>query len=188
MQKIPTIFDRNWDGDKTVIDKLIVNFDFANAVATEKIDGMNVRVTVRNCTAVRLEKRLNPTKLQKVKGIVDPWYTDTTTGAEDKWLWDALNNTILNFIPDGEWSGEAVGPNIQGNPLKLEFNRIVLFSLGQCPIFENVPTTYKKLKAWLPLQKSKIGNDCGIEGIVWHGRDGKMCKIKTKDFVKDQRR
>ena len=33
MQKIKTIFERDWDGDRTVIDKLIVDFDFANALA-----------------------------------------------------------------------------------------------------------------------------------------------------------
>lgn len=187
MQKIPTIFDRNWDGDKTVIDRLIVEFDFANAIATEKIDGMNVRVTIRNGTSVRLEKRLNPTKIQKAKGIVDPWYTDADEfGPTDKWLFDALKHTELGTLPDGEWSAEAVGVNIQGNPLGLDRNLVIFFSLGQCPVFEDVPTSYEELKTWLPTQKSKVGAG-GIEGIVWHGQGGKMCKIKTKDFVKDNR-
>lgn len=188
MHKISTIFDRNWEGDKTVIDKLIVDFDFSNAIATEKIDGMNVRVTVRNHMPVRMEKRHNPDKTQKHLGIVDPWYEDIDKyGPEDKWLRDALFNTDFSSIPDGEWSGEAVGTNIQGNPLNLDKNMVVFFTLDQCPVFENVPTSWSELKDWLPLQKSKFGNNCGIEGIVWHGKDGRMCKIKTKDFVKDNR-
>ena len=93
-----------------------------------------------------------------------------------------MKNTDLTIIPDGEWSGEALGTNIQGNPLKLDSNRIVFFTLNQAPVFESVPTSYEELKEWLPKQKSKYGNDCGIEGIVWHTKDGDMFKIKVKDF------
>ena len=75
-----------------------------------------------------------------------------------------------------------MGTNIQGNPLNLETNRIVFFTLNQAPIFENVPTTFTELKDWLPKQKSKYGNDCKIEGIVWHCKNGEMYKIKLKDF------
>ncbi len=186
MRKIKTIFERV---NGRVIDKQCESFtrtDIYNlnheCVATEKLDGMNVRVTVRSGTCVRLEKRRNPDKIQKYKGIIEPWYVDTSESSEDKWLNDALKNTDLSQIPDGEWSGEALGPNIQGNPLNLETNRILFFSLEQAPIFENVPTDFDGLKAWLPQQKSKYGKDCGIEGIVWHSSNGDMYKIKTKDF------
>lgn len=65
MKKIPTIFERDWEGDKTVIDQYVQPFDFSTAIATEKLDGMNARLTVRNHLLVRLEK-----------SIVDPWYVD----------------------------------------------------------------------------------------------------------------
>lgn len=124
MKKIKTIFDRDWDGNRKVIDKLIVDFDFANAIATEKLDGTNVRVTVRNNEFVRLEKRFNPTKIQKHNGITEPWYIDADEySPQDKWIFDAVRNTDFSQVPDGEWSGEAVGKNIQGNPLNLENNR-----------------------------------------------------------------
>lgn len=188
MNKIKTIFDRDWNGDRTVIDKLAVDFDFANAVATEKLDGMNVRLTVRNHMLVRLEKRRNPDKKQKALGIEDPWYIDADEySPEDKYLFEAARNTDLSDIPDGEWPGEALGPNIQGNTLNLESYRVVLFSCGKAPILENVPTTYEALKEWLKGARSVYGNDCGIEGVVWHGKDGSMAKIKTKDFEKDAR-
>ena len=183
MEKIPTIFERNWEGNYGVLDKYVKEFDFSDAVATEKLDGTNVRVTVRNHTAVRLEKRRNPDKIQKHKGIKEPWYVDASEyDPQDKWIQDALKNTNLSEIPDGEWSGEAVGINIQGNPLNLDKNIIVFFTLGQAPIHENVPTTFNELKEWLPKQKSKYSNDCFIEGIVWHWENGDMVKIKTKDF------
>lgn len=188
MKKIKTIFERDWDGDRTVIDKLAVDFDFANAVATEKLDGMNVRVTVRSHTSVRLEKRRNPDKRQKASGIEDPWYIDADEyGPEDKYLYEALKNTALDDIPDGEWSGEAVGPSIQGNPLRLDSHRIVLFSCEKAPVRLNVPTTYAELKEWIKIAPSMYGNDCGIEGIVWHAPNGDMVKIKASDFERDKR-
>ncbi len=184
MRKIPTIFKRDASQNGRIIDEYVVNTaDLVGAMATEKIDGMNIRVTVRNFTVVRVEKRRNPDKIQKYKGILEPWYVDASESSEDKWIMDAVKNTDFSAIPDGEWSGEAVGTNIQGNPLNLPTNRVVFFTLGQAPIFPDVPTTFEELKAWLPVQKSKYGNDCGIEGIVWHCNDGQMMKIKTKDFT-----
>src|SRR3990167_10639480 len=168
MRKIRTLFERI---DRKIIAKISDGVDvelLKDAIATEKLDGMNVRVTIRNGTCVRLEKRRNPDKIQKYKGIIEPWYIDTAISSEDKWLNDALANTDLSIIPDGEWSGEALGTNIQGNPLNLPANRIVFFTLNQAPIFENVPTSYSELMEWLPAQKSKYGVNCGIEGIVWH--------------------
>ena len=184
MKKIKTIFNRNWEGDGKITTEMIVDREILMiSTATEKLDGTNVRITVRNHIVVRVEKRRNPTKLEKHKGIEEPWYTEATDGdPQDKWIFDGVKNTDFSTIPDGEWSGELIGTNIQGNPLNLDNNRIVFFSLGQAPVFENVPTTYDELKEWLPLQKSKYGNDCGIEGIVWHSPDGQMFKIKTKDF------
>jgi hypothetical protein len=186
MKKILTIFERDWEGNRGVIDKPITGLDLEilkQAVATEKLDGTNVRVTIRGGTCVRLEKRRNPDKIQKQKGIVEPWYVDADEyDSGDKWLYDALKHTDLQSLPDGEWSGEAIGLNIQGNPLNLPNNRIVFFTLGQAPVFDNVPITYQSLKEWLPKQKSKYGNNCKIEGIVWHFSDGRMYKIKAKDF------
>ncbi len=182
MEKIKTIFERDWEGNQGVVDIPIVT-DFADAVATEKLDGTNIRATIRGGVCVRLEKRRNPDKIQKHKGIKEPWYVDASSYEQtDKWIYDALANTDLSQLPDGEWSGEAIGPNVQGNPLNLETNRIVFFTLGQAPIFEDCPTTYEELKTWLPAQKSKYGNNAPIEGIVWH-KDGKpFGKIKVKDF------
>ena len=188
MEKIPTIFDRNWEGNRKINPQLNVsNFDFTNAIATEKLDGTNVRVTVRNETVVRLEKRRNPNKEQKKQGIKEPWYVDANElDKADMYLFDAVKNTNFSNVPDGEWSAEALGEKIQGNPLNLEGHTLFIFSLDtwkQKIIFENVPTDFEALKVWLPAQKSLFGNNCNIEGLVWHNlQTGEMCKIKVKDF------
>jgi hypothetical protein len=186
MIKIKTIFERNWNTDGKIKNEPCVGFradTLKGAIATEKLDGTNIRVTVRNHIVVRVEKRRNPSRLEKAKGIIEPWYIDASESSEDKHIMACVKGTDFSDIPDGEWSGEALGLNIQGNPLKLDKNVVVFFSLQKAPVFENVPTDYEGLKEWLPKQKSKYGNDCGIEGIVWHCPNGDMYKIKTKDFI-----
>lgn len=188
MEKIPTIFDRNWEGNRKVNATLVVEgFDFENAIATEKLDGMNVRVTVRSGGVVRVEKRRNPNKIQKQQGIKDPWYVDADElGKADGYIFDAVQHTDFSKVPDGEWSAEALGEKIQGNPLNLNGHTLFIFSLydwKQKVAYQNVPSDFEGLKSWLPQQKSIFGNDCGIEGIVWHHIEtGTMCKIKIKDF------
>jgi len=67
---------------------------------------------------------------------------------------------------------ELLGPNIQGNPEKLEMNVLVQHS---CIIdYPDAPRTFEALRDWL------AGKD--IEGLVWHHPDGRMAKIKLRDF------
>lgn len=184
MKKISTIFKRDMNDGAKIYNEYYINpEDFKNAIATEKLDGTNVRVTVRNHIPVRLEKRRNPTRIEKEKGIIEPWYIDASESSEDKHIQNALKGTDFSNVPDGEWSGEALGENIQGNELNLVGNTIFLFSFDTTRIqLVDVPYTFDELKEWLPKQKSKFGNDCGIEGVVWHMPNGNMMKIKTKDF------
>ena len=67
-------------------------------------------------------------------------------------------------------------------------------SAGDIKTAEEIAKQAKSLGLGLPLiapfksldyscdRKSKYGNDCGIEGIVWHCENGEMYKIKLKDF------
>ncbi|MEP6756808.1 MAG: hypothetical protein ABJA67_14985 [Chthonomonadales bacterium] len=184
MNKILTIFERDWDGNRKVIDRYsdcVTAELLSECIATEKVDGTNVRLTVRNHTLVRLEKRRNPSKIEKAKGIVEPWYVDgDELDQSDKWIWDAARNTDLSDIPDGEWSGEANGQNIQGNPLNMVGNRVMLFSLGKAPAMGDVPIDFEGLKQYFPRESLYGSGD--MEGIVWHHADGRMFKIKAKDF------
>lgn len=70
--------------------------------------------------------------------------------------------------PDGIY--ELCGPKVQGNAEK--FERHVLIPHGREVL--DAPRTYDELKAWLA--------DKDIEGIVWHHPDGRMVKIKKRDF------
>ena len=109
MKKISTLFERDMNQGGRIVNKYssyLPDFpggEWTGAIATEKLDGTNVRITVRNNTLVRLEKRRNPSNLEKAKGIVEPWYMDASEYEPgDKYIWEAARNTDLTNIEDGE--------------------------------------------------------------------------------------
>ena len=184
MEKIPTIFDR--DEKFKVVNKVREGCEWVFAGegnATEKIDGTNIRLTIRAGQCVRVEKRRNPSKAQKQVGVIDGWYVDADEyGKEDKWIYEAARNTDFTEWPDGEHSCEAVGPKIQGNPLGLEKHRCVPFNL-EIPSYDDVPRTFDSLRDALANLDSKFAPNHVAEGIVFHHPDGRRAKIKRKDFA-----
>lgn len=90
-------------------------------------------------------------------------------------------NTNVAEWPDGEHSCEALGLNIQGNPLGLQQNLCVPFNL-QIPIYEETPRTFESLQTVLRTLPSKFSPGNVAEGIVFHHPDGRRAKIKRKDF------
>jgi hypothetical protein len=183
MEKIPTLFER--DDHFRVVDRPRAEcawvFD-GEGTGTEKLDGTNVRLTVRSGRVVRVEKRRNPSRAQKQQGIIDGWYADTDDySAEDKWILTAARNTDVSGWPDGEHSCEALGPHIQGNPLGLTEQRCLPFNL-QAPVYHAVPRGYAGLRDFLARLESSFAPGHLAEGIVFHHPDGRRAKIKRKDF------
>jgi hypothetical protein len=183
MEKIPTIFDRGDDFKVTNRPRQGCEWVFAGeGTATEKLDGTNIRITVRAGQVVRVEKRRNPSKVQKQQGIIDGWYVDADEyGKEDKWIWEAVRGTDVTGWPDGEHSAEALGPSIQGNLLGLSKHLCVPFNL-EVPTYEDVPRTYDGIREFLATMDSKFSPGHLAEGIVFHHPDGRRAKIKRKDF------
>jgi hypothetical protein len=183
MEKIPTLFER--DDHFKVVDRLRPECDWVmrgEGTPTEKLDGTNIRLTVRSGQIVRVEKRRNPTKVQKQQGIVDGWYADADEySAEDKWILAAAGNTDVSGWPDGEHSCEALGPRIQGNPLQLGDLVCVPFNL-EVPAYQDVPRSYAGLREFLVTLDSRFAPGHLAEGIVFHHPDGRRAKIKRKDF------
>ena len=63
-------------------------------------------------------------------------------------------------------------PKVQGNVERLE--RHVLQAHGAAERYDDVPRTFDGLREWL--------HDRDIEGLVFHHPDGRMAKIKLRDF------
>lgn len=205
MHKIVTLFKRDEDGRHGVIPdwspdayKVIagIGIDYP-LVPTEKLDGTNIRLTVRNHQVVRTEKRRNPTKDQKHAGIIDPWYADTSPDdPSDAYLLEAAANVgALSVLPNGEYSAEAIGRKIQGNPLDLDGHQAVVLAAGngmngwvhQLRDFTlRLDTTepadmFDYVRDYLATARSALNHDRPIEGIVWHDLRGRV-KIKARDF------
>ena len=85
-------------------------------------------------------------------------------GPDDKYFREAFDGQ-----PDGTY--ELCGPKVQSNPE--HFEQHVLVPHGE-ETLEDCERTFEGIRAFLE------GKD--IEGIVWHHADGRMVKIKLKDY------
>jgi len=180
MKKIPTLFKRDFTKHGHPIkDKYNDGVEWAlngEGVATRKYDGM--------CCMVlngKLYKRyeLKPGRIAPVEyEEVDRdeatsksfGWIPVSDGPEDKYFreaWENLHDNLKN-IPG---TCELVGPKVQGNPEKYDCHQLIRHNDAQI-LFP--PITFDGLREWLSTKD--------IEGIVWHHTDGRMAKIKKRDF------
>ena len=176
MKKIPTLFIRNPNNMKLVTQ--LVDPDAAwvlegHGTPTRKKDGTNVRVTIRDEQCMHIEKRRNPTREEKASGA-EPGYVDAhRSDPADKHIIAACDETNYIGWPDGVYPCEALGPKIQGGVESGLSPMLYPFTLAPEVLREN-PRTYSEIRDFLARNE--------IEGIVWHHEDGRMAKIKRKDF------
>ena len=179
MKKIPTMFERDWAGDKSrVTQQVHAGCEWVLAgegIATRKIDGTSCMVREGKLYK-RRELRGGD---QQPEGFELSDHDEETgktigwvpvgDGPEDKWHRQA-------FSHDPQWPAEGtyelVGPKIQGNPEG--FTEHVLVSHDATGLHPDAPRTFEGLREWFQ------GMD--IEGIVFHHPDGRMAKIKKRDF------
>ena len=182
MKKIPTIFERDWDGDRSrVLDKPhpVCNWVFdGEGVATVKLDG--------TCCMVRdgkLYKRRELGQHHKTPLHFELVSTDHDTGKRVGWLpvhagpEDQYHLEAFRAdLPDGTY--ELVGPKIQGGVEKrYKQHHLVAHNDPYLVVdrwFNDPPRTFSGLLEWF--------KDKDIEGLVFHHPDGRMAKIKKRDF------
>lgn len=180
MRKIISLFQRNYDGDRLVRDEVVPGAEWVLAgegTATRKLDG--------TCCMVRdgkLYKRYEVKQGKKPPANFEPANeVDENTGKQQGWVpvgdgpEDAYHREAFaaGFHDDGTY--ELVGPKVQGNPEGFATHRLLPHGTLHLP---DAPRTYDALKAWLA--------EHDIEGIVWHHPDGRMVKIKKRDFGLDR--
>ncbi len=176
MKKIPTIFKRNPDNMKEILDERNPDclWVFNNeGVATRKYDG--------TCVKIKNDEYLKRREIKKGKKVpeffieeqFDPntgkrtgWVPVDPKDKGDKWHIEAFDLSLS----DGTY--ELVGPKVQGNPEKHAIHTLIAHATATK--YTDVPRTLEGIREWL--------QDKDIEGIVFHHPDGRMGKIKKRDF------
>lgn len=177
MKKIISLFERNYDGDRLVNENIVRGAEWVingEGIATRKWDG--------TCCMVRdgkLYKRYDAKKGRTPPVDFEPAQEpDEITGHQPGWIpckenepsdrWHLEAFAKLEPMIDGTY--ELVGEKAQGNPEKIVGHKLI-------PHGKNIvdaPRTFLELKEWF--------RNIDIEGVVWHNADGRMVKIKKKDF------
>lgn len=184
MKKIPTIFERDWSNPRHPI----VNrpnpacaWVFAGeGHATRKWDGTCCTVRdgqlwkrreLRRDEAEPAGFALEQRDAETGKAV---GWMPVSAGPEDRWhveAWAALTAAAPSGRPpDGTF--ELIGPKVQGNPERAATHR--LEPHAEAPVLPDCPRSFAGLRAFL------AGQD--MEGIVFHHPDGRMGKIKLRDF------
>lgn len=179
MKKIVSLFQRNYDGDRLVRDEIVPGAEWVangEGVATRKYDG--------TCCMVRggvLFKRYDAKRgkeppygfiaAQEPDPVTGHWpgWIEVGNGSEDRWFRDACPKWPICDKPDGTY--ELCGPKVQGNPERLATHCLIRHGAA---LVNDAPRDFVSLRSFL--------SDGRIEGIVWHHPDGRMVKIKAKDF------
>ena len=189
MKKIPTLFERVFEGNKIV--DVLPNITegceeaFLHGKATLKWDG--------SCCAIingELYKRYDAKNGKPVpKGAIkcqeepDPitghlpcWVKCDRNNPEDKWFWAAYDTTTNHFesffgeFPKMSGTYEAIGEHFNGNPYKLNFDYLAPHRIRKL----EVERTFEGVKKFLA--------ENYIEGIVFWLNGNPVCKIKRTDF------
>lgn len=178
MKKIPTVFERDWDGDRSrVVDKVHKDCHWVldgEGIAMQKLDGTCCQIRDGNLYKRRELKRgeAEPAGFELADSDEETGKTigwvPVGDGPEDAWHREAFS--VAEFR-DGTY--ELVGPKVQGNAENYEFHALVNHNSLDL-MYKSVPRSFDALREWLK------GRD--IEGLVFHHPDGRMAKIKLRDF------
>jgi hypothetical protein len=183
MKKIPTLFERDWQGDRSRVTSE-VNPDalwvFSEPCrATRKFDGTAVmlRDGVLYCRFDAKHGKKPPINFEPAQPEADsetghwPGWVPAGNDPQYQWQRKAHEFSKEHALLDGDGTYEAVGPHFQGNPEHYAQDVLVRHGAEELP---DAPKYFNELAEWFK------GKD--IEGIVWHHADGRMAKIKAKDF------
>ena len=177
MKKIPTVFERDWKGDRSrVLPMVHAGCEWVLAGegrATRKLDGTACLVQdgrFYKRREIRVNDQYPDDFIQadhdSETGKTVGW-VPVTDGPEDRWHREA-------WAPDlADGTYELIGPKVQANREHV-LGSHQLVSHENTDEFSDVPRTFEGLRTWLD------GRD--IEGIVFHHPNGQMAKIKLRDF------
>jgi hypothetical protein len=178
MQKIISLFQRNYDGDKLVRDEVVPGAQWVLAgegVATRKWDGTCCLVRDGKLFK-RFEVKLGATPPANFEAANDvdeqtgkqQGWVPVGDGPEDRWHREAF---AVGGLSDGTY--ELCGPKVQGNPEGLSEHQLIRHGERALDGLAGA-ITFDRVRDYLAVNS--------IEGIVWHHPDGRLVKIKGRDF------
>lgn len=188
MKKIPTVFKRDPNNLKGVLEEWHEDCLWVRdgeGVVTQKHDGTCTMLDPDGRWWARREVKPGKTPPENYRPVVTDPVTGKTMGWEPieqssfyKVFQEALEENLsylalFGAAPD-PGTYELVGPKINGNPEKVPVHR--LYQHGAV-LFAHVDRSYEELKA-----RVLELHEFGIEGLVFHHPDGRMAKLKGRDF------
>jgi hypothetical protein len=183
MHKIPTLFRRDPDDMRRVLTEVHPDCEWVTAgegVATRKWDGTCTMLDQDGQWWARREVKPGKTPPPNYRPVETDEETGKTVGWEPigqsafaKYHAEAIGQSML----PGPGTYELVGPKINGNPDG--FGGHIVIPHGWAPLSDRLeaefaPRGYDDLREWL--------TDRDWEGLVWHHPDGRMAKLKRRDF------
>lgn len=186
MRKIPTIFKRNPDSMKDLLNEHHPACEWVfsgEGTLTRKYDGTCCMIKDGRLFKRREVKKGKPDPLDfiladhdKITGKRVGWVPLVKGRKDDRWYWEAFREAMdrnSGIVPDATY--ELVGPKIQGNPEGYTSHVLIAHAGLSTELFiPDFELTMSGIKTAL--------QDLAVEGFVWHHPDGRMAKIKKRDF------
>lgn len=187
MRKIPTLFVRDFtepSNGRHVTDEVSPGCEWVLAgegVPTRKYDGTCTYYDGERWWARR---EVKAGKAQPPNFV--PVETDETTGktvgwepveqsAYAKYHAQAIAHQALSSWPRGTY--ELVGPKVNGNPEQVEQHELWAHAAAEA-LDAAAARSFDEIRTVV----LDLADRQGCEGIVWHHPDGRMAKIKARDF------
>lgn len=184
MNKIPTVYVRDETTHK-VTDQITpgcewVITDAPRVRTTRKFDGACMMFDGRDWWARREVKDGKPDPYGFTLVVVDGaagkrigWIPITESDRQTQW-----HEAVIRDQHFTAGTYELIGPAVNGNPEMEAAHRLVRH--GSETIWTPSPAEFNRLRAQI-----LDYYDCyHHEGVVWHHPDGRMAKIKAKDFAR----
>ena len=179
MRKIPTLFVRDPDDMRRVLREVHPDCQWVldgEGVATRKIDGVCMMLDEGERWWARREVKPDKTPPPNYQAIETDPVTGKTVGWEpvEQSSFYKLHCEALSAEEGSPAAGtyELIGPKVNRNPEGAALHELV--SHGDTGQLADAPRDFDGLRDWLLAHK--------FEGIVWHHPDGRMAKLKGRDF------
>lgn len=184
MQKIKSLFQRNYTGDRLVYNEVVPGSEWVQrgeGIATRKWDGTSCLVK-QGQLFKRYDAKHGKTPPEGFVPAQEPdavtghwpgWVPVLTGNPADRWHLEAVVGDHSQECGFADGTYELCGPKVQSNAESLDAHYLIRHGEEKLP---DCPTDFEGLREYF--------KDKQIEGVVWHHPDGRMVKCKRRDFWK----